>query len=244
MNNWLDSIQDNNTENEINFLLDELLSKFPNEKKSIEEVKSLLRNNPLSDDLLFEIREKLKRIISKDEHNLIRKREQISKIIKQISTYKIDKNEDGLYDFEDCFYDDFDFKIGQDYYYLKFPSLHEKVDIGSNTELMLDRYIKDFIKSSLLNYQAGRKNFERFREFTLIIIHYLKPENASLIDTDNIEIKKPIDAINKVLIENDTANFSDIFQIVQTAESEFTEMYVVKGHALSGSILRLLEGLK
>lgn len=245
MSNWLDDYNGvNETENEIISLLEPLIINFPNEKNTIEQLISSLKKEPLSDELLFEIREKLKRIITKDEHNLIRKKDNISSVIKAISTYKTASENDGLYDFEDCFFDGYDFQIGENFYYLKFPSLHEKVDGNTKTELMIDRYIKDFMKSSLSDYQLGRKNYEQFEEFTLIIIHYLRPETAKNIDTDNIEIKKPIDAINKVLVKNDTANYSHIFQIVQISDEEYTEMYVIKGHALSNSVLGLLEGSK
>ena len=244
MSNWLTDFQgDNSSENKIIVLLNELIVDFPEEKKTLEGIISSLRREPLSDDLLFEIREKLRRIISKDEHNLIRKKNKISEKIKKISSFKIE-NESEFYDFEDCFFDGYDFKIGEDFYYLRLPGLHSKVDFNANSELMIDRSIKDFIKSSLLDYQLNRENFEQFEEFSLIIIHHLTPEKAALIDTDNIEIKKPIDAINKVLIKNDTANYSDIFQIVQISDEEYTEMYVIKGHALGRSILGLLEGLK
>lgn len=242
MSNWLDDFKEDNTiEKNIIIQLNDLIADYPEEKITIEESISILNREPVSDELLFKIRDNLKHIITKDERNLIRKKDKISKVIKSISSYKINQNNEGLYDFQDCFFDDFDFQIGENFYYLRFPSLHEKVDGNTKTELMLDRYIKDFLKNSLSDYQLGRNNFEQFEEFSLIIIHHLTPQNASNIDTDNIEIKKPIDAINKILIKNDTANYSDIFQIVDAhSEVEFTEMYVIKGHELSKSILRLL----
>lgn len=244
MSNWLEDFQENDlTENELTVLIEDLLLNFPEEKNVLNDILYLIKNKPIDNNLLFDIRDKLRRIISKDEHNLIKKKDKISKTIKKISAYNLD--EEGLtYDFNDCFFDGFSFKKGKNYYYLRFPSLHEKVDRDANSELMIDRYIKDFMKSGLTDYQINRENYEQFEEFSLIIIHHLTEEKANLIDTDNIEIKKPIDAINKVLIKNDTANFSDIFQIVQISDTEYTEMYVIKGHALSESILGLLKGLK
>ena len=105
MSNWLDDYNGvNETENEIISLLEPLIINFPNEKNTIEQLISSLKKESLSDELLVEIREKLKRIITKDEHNLIRKKDNISSVIKAISTYKTASENDGLYDFEDCFF--------------------------------------------------------------------------------------------------------------------------------------------
>lgn len=248
MSNWLDSYQgENNSENEIILLLKQLKNNIPTEEKTIDELIKSLENESIDEEILLEIRDRLRRIISKEEHNLIRKKDFISKTIRSISEYKnknFNNNSEEFYDFEDCFFDNYDFQKGNNFYYLRFPSLHVKADGDIKTELMLDRYIKDFIKSGLSNYQLHKENYEQFSEFTLIIIHHLLEENAIKIDTDNIEIKKPIDAINKVLIKNDTANYSDIFQIVELDDKEYTEMYVIKGHSLSRSVLSLLEGVK
>ena len=218
-----------------------LKSKYPEDKDTINDIIDEIADGYFNDEYLLEIRNSLRRLVSKNEYNLIRKKDdirEINSLVKRIEN-SFRKEKKPLTD--NCFFDGFDFKKTDSYYYLKLPKLHVYSDKNEKSEWMLDRYIRDFLSNSLTDFQyESNETFEKYQTFTIIFLHHITPENAKKFDTDNIEIKKPIDGINGRLIENDTAERSDIFQIVVPDNSEFTEMFVVKGQSLGRSIIKLL----
>ena len=247
MTSWIDERMSYNLQiaNQILPDLYELRRKYPAEKETLNNIIEELESGFFGEDFLLEIRNKLRRFITKDEYNLIRKKDDIWNVNNKIKQLESRQKGDLEAESESCFFDGFDFKIGDNFYYLKCPKLSVYSDKKERSELMLDRYIRDFISNSLSNYQAQNNiKLEIFETFSLVILHHIKPENAKKYDTDNIEIKKPIDGINGRLIRNDTADRSDIFQIIVPDNEEYTEIYVLKGHGLGKSIIRLLNGLK
>ena len=246
MSNWIDNKLEENQaiSSQVIPLLDGLKQKYPDEKNTIDPLINELKSGFFDKDFLLQIRNKLRRMTTKDEYNLIKKRDEINKITRKIKTVETGFSEPVFLDFNESLSENFSFINGGNFYYLKFPKLNVHVDENVKSEVMLDRYIRDCLSNSIRSHKNGHEKLKCFSTFTIIFLHYFRPENAENFDTDNIGIKKPIDGINGILIENDTANRSDIFQIIVPSEDEFTEMYVIEGHALSKSILNLLKGRK
>lgn len=209
-----------------------LKRKYP-ESAEINEAISIVENNLLSDEILFEIRSVLRTALIKKEHNFISFVADMDALIFKI----FDFSEAEQHEKEDCFPPGFDFIRGRNFYFLAFPRLKKKLDLNAKTEKMMDGFIQNGIHDSLARYEKGRSPFEKFESYSLIFIHYFTEDQKDLFDTDNIDIKKPIDAVNGVLIQNDTVSRSHIYQITRKADREYTELYILKGHDLSDAIL-------
>lgn len=236
MSNWFDEQLEVNKS--VMQLLDDFALQHPADKREINELKRKLEKEKDNHSLL-EIRDKIRSILNKKEQKLLKEREDYWQLINEIKAY--DKSEMNLSCNENEQIYGFEFNIINGFYHLIIPKLYIKIDgaAPNKTENMMDIYIRNSIIQQIQSSENA-KYIRRFAEFTIIFIHHFNPKNHDSFDTDNIEIKKPIDGINGLLIENDTIKRSHIFQITKPSASEYTEMYIVNGHDLSDLILEIL----
>ena len=239
--NWLEEKVKRNGEYAVKMLpvIKRLKEIFPGEP-SLDRAEEMLQQESFDDDLDVKIRSQINAIAVKKEKELI----ELKDFLYKAADIKFDVSKGDKYDAEDCFLPGFDFKILDRIYYFRLPKLKFSKDKLSKTEHMLDRYLRDAITESLERYQIGRPTFECFETFTIIFIHYFKEEDSDRFDTDNIDIGKAINAVNGILIQNDTIARSHIIQITKPSDTEYTEMYILKGHYLGGRITELLEAQK
>ena len=242
MSNWLNEQLNKNKQifEKTYPLIMKLKRKYPDEK-AFDMILSRLESGMFNEGFLLETREILRKIIINKEKDLFSIQNDINVVNAIIKEYEHREK----YDKDECFPPFFDFKYGEGYYYLKFPKLNKKIDSNSKNDTMQDRYLQEFISASVRKYMLGREhNFRKFKEFSLIFIHYYDQRLKDYFDTDNIEIKRPIDAINSILIENDTVDRSHIYQITVPSKNEFTELFVLESHDLGNAILRNLSKIR
>ena len=244
MNNWLDNKEALHEERaeKLYEAINNLNKKYPKYSSYFVPLLNNILNNKMNEDLPLELRNKLRGIMIAEEKSIMKMRDDIWNAIKEIHLIE-GKSEDN-FEIEECFFDTFEFKFGNDFYYFKLPKLHIKIDQNNKSENMQDKFIQTSISNSLLRFQSRNYPLKKFSEYTILFIHHYLKDNEDKYDTDNIEIKKSIDAINGILIENDTISRSHIFQITERSSAEFTEMYILNGHSLSTAIKSSLSRLK
>lgn len=133
-----------------------------------------------------------------------------------------------------------EFKAGDGFYYFRLPKLATKIyNTTKKIQNMPDSYLLECIT---MRIKESKKMYEMFDEFTAIFVHHYTKDEIQR-DTDNIEIKKPIDAIGTVLIKNDTQKYSHICQFTVEDKESFTEMYILKGHSIFDKLLPNLDKL-
>ena len=136
--------------------------------------------------------------------------------------------------------DIFEKKITPSLIYFRFPMLTPKYSRRQGKyEQMCDYSIRNYIKDSLLEHQSKHGYFNIWDKFTIIFIHHFDG-NSEICDTDNFDIKKPIDALINVLIKDDGVNNSHIIQYSKLDNANYTEMYIAKGHNITAAIDRNL----
>lgn len=132
-----------------------------------------------------------------------------------------------------------DFKYCNEYFYFKFPELssvqQEKKQLADN---FLDRFIAIEIEKILENYQHEHGYFKLLNEYTIVFVHHYTNKKAEIKDTDNYNIKKPIDAINGRILKNDTVKYSHICQFTTEDESDYTEMFVFPRHEIEKIVMK------
>ena len=138
--------------------------------------------------------------------------------------------------YDDIFYS----KITPSLIYFRFPMLAPKYSKRQGKyEQMCDYSIRNYIKDSLSEHQSKHGYFNIWDKFTIIFIHHFDG-NSEICDTDNFDIKKPIDALINVLIKDDGVNNSHIIQYSKLDNANYTEMYIAKGHNITTAIDRNL----
>lgn len=131
-------------------------------------------------------------------------------------------------------------KITPSLIYFRFPMLTPKYSRRQGKyEQMCDYSIRNYIKDSLSEHQSKHGYFNIWDKFTIIFIHHFDG-NSEICDTDNFDIKKPIDALINVLIKDDGVNNSHIIQYSKQDNANYTEMYIAKGHNITAAIDRSL----
>ena len=131
-------------------------------------------------------------------------------------------------------------KITPSLIYFRLPMLTPKYSKRQGKyEQMCDYTIKNYIKNSLSEHQSKHGYFNIWDKFTIIFIHHFDG-NSEICDTDNFDIKKPIDALINVLIKDDGVNNSHIIQYSKQDNANYTEMYIAKGHNITTAIDRNL----
>jgi hypothetical protein len=131
-------------------------------------------------------------------------------------------------------------KITPSLIYFRFPMLTPKYSRRQGKyEQMCDYSIRNYIKDSLSEHQSKHGYFNIWDKFTIIFIHHFDG-NSEICDTDNFDIKKPIDALINVLIKDDGVNNSHIIQYSKQDNANYTEMYIAKGHNITAAIDRNL----
>lgn len=131
-------------------------------------------------------------------------------------------------------------KITPSLIYFRFPMLTPKYSRRQGKhEQMCDYSIRNYIKDSLSEHQSKHGYFNIWDKFTIIFIHHFDG-NSEICDTDNFDIKKPIDALINVLIKDDGVNNSHIIQYSKQDNANYTEMYIAKGHNITATIDRNL----
>lgn len=131
-------------------------------------------------------------------------------------------------------------KITPSLIYFRFPMLTPKYSRRQGKyEQMCDYSIRNYIKNSLSEHQSKHGYFNIWDKFTIIFIHHFDG-NSEICDTDNFDIKKPIDALINVLIKDDGVNNSHIIQYSKLDNANYTEMYIAKGHNITAAIDRNL----
>ena len=131
-------------------------------------------------------------------------------------------------------------KITPSLIYFRFPMLTPKYSRRQGKyEQMCDYTIRNYIKDSLSEHQSKHGYFNIWDKFTIIFIHHFDG-NSEICDTDNFDIKKPIDALINVLIKDDGINNSHIIQYSKQDNANYTEMYIAKGHNITAAIDRNL----
>ena len=129
--------------------------------------------------------------------------------------------------------------VGNDpvFYYFRMPKLIKYDDeLNSATKKMLGTSIKKTLRRISSQIVLSEKFTRPFDKFTIIFVHHIIP-NPYQGDTDNFNIKQPIDGINGNLIVNDSSLRSHIFQITKLDYAEYTEMYILDGHEISAELL-------
>lgn len=131
-------------------------------------------------------------------------------------------------------------KITPSLIYFRLPMLTPKYSKRQGKyEQMCDYTIRNYIKNSLSEHQSKHGYFNIWDKFTIIFIHHFDG-NSEICDTDNFDIKKPIDALINVLIKDDGVNNSHIIQYSKSDNANYTEMYIAKGHNITAAIDRNL----
>lgn len=131
-------------------------------------------------------------------------------------------------------------KITPSLIYFRFPMLTPKYSKRQGKyEQMCDYTIRNYIKDSLSEHQSRHGYFNIWDKFTIIFIHHFDGD-SEVCDTDNFDIKKPIDALINVLIKDDGVNNSHIIQYSKLDNANYTEMYIAKGHNITTAIDRNL----
>lgn len=131
-------------------------------------------------------------------------------------------------------------KITPSLIYFRLPMLTPKYSKRQGKyEQMCDYTIRNYIKNSLSEHQSKHGYFNIWDKFTIIFIHHFDG-NSEICDTDNFDIKKPIDALINVLIKDDGVNNSHIIQYSKQDNANYTEMYIAKGHNITTAIDRNL----
>lgn len=131
-------------------------------------------------------------------------------------------------------------KITSSLIYFRLPMLTPKYSRRQGKyEQMCDYSIRNYIKDSLSEHQSKHGYFNIWDKFTIIFIHHFDG-NSEICDTDNFDIKKPIDALINVLIKDDGVNNSHIIQYSKPDNANYTEMYIAKGHNITAAIDRNL----
>lgn len=133
--------------------------------------------------------------------------------------------------------------ITSKYAYFRLPTLTPKsyiyTDKNSKAEQICDFSMQKYISDSLVSYQEKNGFMDLWEEFTVIFIHHYV-ENDKILSPDTLDIKKPIDGLLTSLVKNDGLNSTHIMQLSKKDASNFTEMYVIKGHGLSDAVLKTL----
>lgn len=215
---------------------EKLKRKYPGSNE-LSEAALLIKKAPLTPENLFQVRSLIRTLAAKKESDLLSFLSDSDALIAKI--YRFEGAE--KYEKEDCFPPGFEFLRGNNFYFLSFPRLKKKIDPDAKTEKLMDRFIQNGVHDSLLKYEKGRDDLEIFDSYSLIFIHYFRPDQRDLFDTDNINIKRAIDSVNGILIRNDTVSRSHIYQITRESDREYTDLFILKGHDLSDAILANLK---
>lgn len=141
-------------------------------------------------------------------------------------------------------------KCINEYFYFRFPEVvNRRSNTPSKPENARDHFIKDFVHTASFGWRGKWQDekecfFSAWSEYLIIFVHHYdgNVEKKMRTDTDNYDIKKPIDGLLGTLVQDDGAKNSHIIQLTKMTENgePYTEMYVYKGHALSDLILRNL----
>lgn len=123
----------------------------------------------------------------------------------------------------------FAFSVLRNGYYFRLPELTNYYNEARNfRSAMAGRFIQKMMVELMRTYESEHGALEKFDEFfAVFVLHYTEGTKK---DTDNFDIKKPIDAINGILIENDDVSRSHILVTSAADENAFTELYVFRGH--------------
>lgn len=214
-----------------NILIENLLKKI-NESMSIEDEKFLEKeifdSLLLNEKEIFSISSKLFPVVE------VLNEEKISSLIaKNYSQYE--KKEGWQYN------------ITERFLYFRLPELTPKpyayVKKSKKSDRVCDYSAEKFMEKSL-NLIKKKSNFiKSWNCYTIIFIHhYAKTKEIS--DPDNYDIKKIIDAIGPFLVKKSDLSGLDIMQFSEEDDSNFTEIYVVKGKECGEEIIKTISRLK
>lgn len=136
--------------------------------------------------------------------------------------------------------DEFSFSVLPDCYYFRLPELTNYYSESRNYQsAMTGRFIQKMMVDVLDTYKSEYGALEKFDKFfAVFVLHYT---DGTKKDTDNFDIKKPIDAINGILIENDDVSRSHILLTSVKDETAFTELYIYRGHDMEKQLVSFSE---
>ena len=221
--------------------------------KSFEEnTKNFDVEYNIKDDLDEEYRDEIqettlqnfKFLLWKEEKLFYERREKLIKLIQKTEkTIKKTKDEDAFFN-ENSIKNEVrmvKFEKYDELFYFKFPELSSvQQDKKQKADNYLDRFISIEIEKIIENYQREKGYFKLLNQYTIIFLHHYTKDKAGMIDTDNFNIKKPIDAVNGRLLKNDTVSNSHICQFTVFDSENYTEMIIFPGHEISKKIMNFI----
>lgn len=119
-------------------------------------------------------------------------------------------------------------EINENCYLISMPLLSLKAT--NNNDFHKDLSIKSSISAMIKSY-IYEYNIKPFTNDKVVIafVHNFDVDGmAHIVDIDNISIKKPIDAINGILIVDDNCKHVSIYQEAILTNNDLTEMYIMK----------------
>ena len=132
---------------------------------------------------------------------------------------------------------EFSFSVFEDGYFFRLPELTNYYnEARSYRSAMTGRFIQKTMTELLLSYEKQHGPLKKFDSFLAVFSIHFVP--GSQKDTDNYDIKKPLDAVNGILIENDNVERSHILVTSFPDEKAYTELYILLGHDLEKDFLR------
>lgn len=243
MNNWTDVVE--KERQKIIEILEDFLLFHPFERDEINKIISDFRSYKLcgADDVI----KKLNQTLYYKEKEIVDKRSCYWDLIDNLNKSKLlKKNENNdINNDKNRLIEGFEFAIENGIYHFILPKLQTKNSQNDSQkyENMVDNYIRDSV-FQLATRKKNQLNLPSFEEFTIVFIHHFNHDNYDAFDTDNLNIKKPIDGINGVLIDNDTIGRSHIIQLTSIIEDseikEYTDMYVINEHSLGEWIYEVI----
>lgn len=130
--------------------------------------------------------------------------------------------------------------INSDIYYFRLPELVRAKEVKNNKiHAQNDEIIrKIMVRTVKKTFENLPKKPELFKEHTLLFVHHYN--GKSMRDIDNISLKKPVDALNGLLVYDDNMDFNNIFQVSERDEKRYTQLFVIRGRKLKDLAFKML----
>lgn len=206
--------------------------------KDLQRIKRDLENESAMIDTMIRETEneyieknRIKQQLINSEKSFLFKRKTMSKLLNEFKN----QNDNNFFSEEnDVFSDVIKFKKINNYYYLIVPTLISKRTIAKRSDAMLDDFIRVLVREKCTDFIKKNNINEIFTHATIIFIHHVN-QNEFMTDTDNFEIKKPIDGMSGILFSDDSSEYIHICQFTKVNKNdpeaeEYTEIYVFQGH--------------
>lgn len=206
--------------------------------KDLQRIKRNLENESAMIDMIIHEteneyieEERIKQQLVNSEKSFLFQRKTINKLLNRSEN----KNIESVYSKAgSAFSDVIKFKKMNNYYYLTTPALISKRTIAKRSDAMLDDFIRVLVREKSTDFIKKNNINEIFTHATIIFIHHVN-QNEFMTDTDNFEIKKPIDGMSGILFSDDSSEYIHICQFTKVNKNdpeaeEYTEIYVFQGH--------------